>query len=146
MSSWTDKRPMSPHIWQWRWHITMLGSILHRATGMALYAGAILVAAWLFSMMMGPDAYDSFARLAGSIPGQLALFGFTLAVLYHALNGVRHLFWDVGRGFTPKLASATGWLVILLAIVGAVAVWLAAGLIPGVPGLLPLPAPAGGGG
>lgn len=134
MSSWTDKRPMSPHMQVWRWHITMLGSILHRATGIANYVGAILIVAWLAATASGYEAYDMFAALAGSILGQLVLFGFTLSVCYHLLNGVRHLFWDVGVGFTPKLASLTGIIVIAASVVLAVAVWILAGLVPGVGG------------
>jgi succinate dehydrogenase / fumarate reductase cytochrome b subunit len=132
MSDWTDKRPMSPHMQVWKWHVTMLGSILHRATGLANYAGATLVTAWLFAITLGEESYDRFAAIVGSIPGQLILFGFTLSVVYHALNGVRHLVWDAGHGFTPKLASFTGTLVLLLAIVGAIAIWVAAGLVPGI--------------
>jgi succinate dehydrogenase / fumarate reductase cytochrome b subunit len=132
MSSWTDKRPMSPHFSVWRWHVTMLGSILHRVTGCALYAGAILVVGWLFAMTFGPERYGEFAAIVASIPGQVILFGFTLSVVYHALNGIRHLFWDTGHGFNPGFASFTGWLVIVLSIVGAVAIWIAAGLVPGV--------------
>jgi len=132
MSSWTDKRPMSPHMQVWKWHVTMLGSILHRATGMANYVGAILVVAWLFVTTLGQESYDQFAAIAGSIPGQVILFGFTLSVSYHLLNGVRHLVWDIGHGFQPKFASFTGSLVILLSIVVAAAIWIATGLIPGV--------------
>jgi succinate dehydrogenase / fumarate reductase, cytochrome b subunit len=132
MSEWTDKRPMSPHMSIWRWHITMLGSILHRATGIANYVGAMLVAAWLFAAASGPELYGQFETIAGSIFGQIILFGFTLSILYHALNGVRHLVWDTGHGFTPAVASFTGFLVLVLAVVGAVAVWLLAGLVPGV--------------
>jgi succinate dehydrogenase / fumarate reductase cytochrome b subunit len=132
MSGWTDKRPMSPHLSIWRWHVTMLGSILHRATGVALYLGAFLAVAWLFAAASGPDRYEQFAGIAGSVFGQVVLFGFTVAALYHALNGLRHLVWDAGHGFTPRLASFTGVLVIVLAIGGAAAVWLLAGLVPGV--------------
>jgi succinate dehydrogenase / fumarate reductase cytochrome b subunit len=132
MSSWTDKRPMSPHVSVWRWHVTMLGSILHRATGCALYVGAMLVVGWLFAMTFGPERYEEFAAIVASMPGQVILFGFTLSVVYHALNGVRHLFWDAGHGFNPSFASLTGWLVIVLSIVGTVAIWIAAGLVPGV--------------
>lgn len=135
-TGWTDKRPMSPHVQIWRWHVTMLGSILHRATGCALYAGAILAAGWLFAVAAGPDAYAGYAMIAASIPGQIVLFGFVLSLLYHALNGVRHLVWDTGHGFTPKLASMVGWVILVVAIVGAVVVWWAAGLVPGVPGLI----------
>jgi succinate dehydrogenase / fumarate reductase, cytochrome b subunit len=132
MSSWTDKRPMSPHMQVWKWHMTMASSILHRATGVANYVGAFLVVAWLFATAAGPDLYEPFAALVGSIWGQLVLFGFTLSVSYHLLNGVRHLFMDAGKGFNPKFASFTAGLALVLSIVLAVAIWLLAGLVPGV--------------
>jgi succinate dehydrogenase / fumarate reductase cytochrome b subunit len=131
MSDWTDPRPMSPHTSIWKWHVTMAGSILHRATGVANYLGAILIVAWLCAAASGYEAYSLYGALAGSPLGQLVLYGFTLSVCYHALNGVRHLFWDAGVGFNPKLASFTGWLVIAAAIVMAAAVWVLAGLVPG---------------
>lgn len=132
MSSWTDKRPMSPHMQVWKWHMTMASSILHRATGVANYVGAFLVVAWLFATAAGPDLYEPFAALVGSIWGQLVLFGFTLSVSYHLLNGVRHLFMDAGKGFNPKFASFTAGLALVLSIALAVAIWLLAGLVPGV--------------
>jgi succinate dehydrogenase / fumarate reductase, cytochrome b subunit len=132
MSEWTDKRPMSPHMQVWKWHVTMLGSILHRATGMASYVGAALVVAWLFVTTLGEERYDQFASVIASIPAQVILFGFILSIVYHLLNGVRHLVWDTGHGLNPKFASFTGSLVIVLSIVGAVAIWLVAGLVPGI--------------
>jgi succinate dehydrogenase / fumarate reductase cytochrome b subunit len=132
MSGWTDKRPMSPHFQVWKWHVTMLGSIVHRATGLALYGGAAIAVAWLFAITLGEDRYNQFASLAGSIPGQVILFGLLWSAVYHALNGVRHLVWDAGHGFQPATANFTGWLVLLLSIVGAVGIWLVAGLVPGI--------------
>lgn len=132
MSGWTDKRPMSPHVSIWRWHITMLGSILHRATGVGNYVGAFVLVAWLFAATMGEESYDQFASIIASIPGQVVLFGFTLSVVYHLMNGLRHLVWDMGHGFQPKFASFTGTLVLLLAIIGAVTIWVVTGLVPGV--------------
>lgn len=132
MSDWTDPRPMSPHMQVWKWHVTMLGSIVHRLTGMALYGGAAIAVAWLFFTTLGQENYDQFAAVVGSIPGQVILFGLVLSAVYHALNGVRHLFWDAGHGFTPKTADFTGWLVLFLSVVGAVGIWLLAGLVPGV--------------
>jgi succinate dehydrogenase / fumarate reductase, cytochrome b subunit len=132
MTGWTDKRPMSPHLWHWRWHITMLGSILNRATGVALYVGAFLVVGWLFAAAAGPESYDAYAALVGSIPGRVILFGFILATVFHTLSGVRHLIWDAGHGFRPSVANFTGWLVLLLSIAGAVAIFVLAGLVPGV--------------
>jgi len=131
MSSWTDKRPMSPHVQVWKWHLTMASSILHRVTGVGNYLGIILVIAWLFATAVGPDLYEPLAGLTGSIWGQLILFGFTLSVCYHLLNGLRHLVMDAGAGFNPKFAGFTAGLAIVLAAVLAVAIWYLAGLVPG---------------
>ncbi len=132
MSSWTDKRPMSPHVSIWKWHITMAGSILHRATGVANYVGAAVVVAWLFATAAGPDFYEPLSAAIGSIWGQLILFGFTLSVCYHLLSGLRHLFWDAGKGFNPKFASLLGAIILVSAAALAVAIWLLSGLVPGI--------------
>lgn len=129
-SGWTDKRPMSPHVQVWKWHTTMLGSILHRATGVANYLGLVLLVGWLFSAASGPEVYGVFERIASSLPGSVVLFGFTVSILYHAMSGARHLVWDAGHGFNPKLASTLGGLFIVLALVGAAAIWVVAGLSP----------------
>ena len=115
-------RPLSPYM-TWRWHLTMLGSILHRATGFALYVGAVLVAGWAAALAAGPTTYGQYMTLLGSIPGKIVLFGFTLAVFYHLANGVRHLAWDSGVGFAPRTATTTGAAVIAFAVVATLAVW-----------------------
>lgn len=126
-SDWNDPRPMSPHIMTWKWHITMATSIFHRASGVALYVGSFLLVGWLLSLAMSssanPDAYNAFAGLMGSILGQIVMFGFTLAIMYHLANGIRHLVWDAGKGYDPGTATMSAWLVILFAIVASVALW-----------------------
>lgn len=127
-----EQRPLSPHLQVWRWHITMLGSILHRATGFANYAGVAIIVLWLFCAAMGPGRYMQFVDVAGHPVTQLILFGLTFSIIYHLLNGLRHLFLDTGAGYKPAFASMTAWIVLLLSIIGAAGVWLAAGLVPGV--------------
>jgi len=119
-------RPMSPHMQVWRWHVTMFTSILHRATGMALYVGALVVAGWVIALAAGPDAFAGYGALLASPLGLLVLFGLTFAFLYHLANGVRHLFWDVGKGFEPKTADMTGWAAIVFGAVAAVLIWIIA--------------------
>lgn len=132
MSSWTDKRPMSPHLQVWKWHLTMASSILHRASGFALYVGMFLVVGWLFATAAGPDYYEPLAALIAHPLAQLVLFGFTVAALYHLLSGVRHLIWDAGAGFNPKQASFMSGLIVVLAVAGAVVAWLLLGVVPGI--------------
>jgi succinate dehydrogenase / fumarate reductase cytochrome b subunit len=122
----SDPRPISPHLQVWRWHLTMLLSILHRVSGMALYAGAFLIVYWLGAAAAGPEAYAFAEGLLLSPIGRLVLFGFTLAATYHLFNGIRHLLWDVGWGLKPSTATATGWLTLLLTIAATLGVWAAA--------------------
>lgn len=116
-------RPLSPHMSVWRWHVTMATSILHRATGVALYVGALIIAGWAVALASGQEAFDGYRALLASPLGLLVLFGLTFSLFYHLANGVRHLFWDAGKGFEPKTADMTGWAAIAFAVVSTVLIW-----------------------
>jgi succinate dehydrogenase / fumarate reductase cytochrome b subunit len=116
-------RPKSPHLQIWRWHITMATSIFHRASGVALYAGALGLVVWLAALATGAQAFTLISDLLGTLVGQLALYAFSVAVSYHLANGIRHLFWDVGKGYAPKAADGSAWLVIIFALVAPIGVW-----------------------
>jgi len=116
-------RPTSPHLQIWRWHVTMLGSILHRITGSGLAGGAVLVALWLGALAFGPQAYDAFVGLAGSPLGLIVWFALSLAGFYHLASGVRHLIWDTGAGLSPKGASTLTTVTLVFAVVATLAFW-----------------------
>lgn len=97
-----NARPLSPHLQIYRPMLSMMMSIIHRITGAALYFGTLLVVIWLVSAASGPTAFATVQGLYGSFLGQLVLFGYTWALVHHAIGGVRHLIWDVGRGFGPE--------------------------------------------
>ena len=123
--------PKSPHLVTgglgspllWRWHITMWTSILHRATGVALYGGALIVAAWAVALAAGPEPYAQFKALLGGVPGKVVMFGLTLSIFYHLANGVRHLVWDTGRGLDVKSANASAVVVFAFAAAATLAIW-----------------------
>jgi succinate dehydrogenase / fumarate reductase, cytochrome b subunit len=125
-SSRPRPRPRSPHLQIYRWPVTMGTSILHRVTGFGLSLGTLVLAWWLVAASMGPEAYGVFEGAAFHWFGRLVLFGFSLALVFHTLNGVRHLFWDVGRGFKVSTANASGLAVYALTVVLTVATWLVA--------------------
>ena len=122
-------RPLSPHLQIWRWHVTMFCSIAHRVTGVGLYLGALLLAAWAVALASGPDAYGAYRSLLGSIPGKVVLFGMTVSIFYHLAAGVRHLVWDVGHGYQPRTADMTGAVCIAFSVVASAAVWVLAGMM-----------------
>lgn len=117
------ERPLSPHLQVYRWQITMTMSILHRATGCALAAGAFGFAWWLVAVAIGPEAYAQFTGFMRGPLGLAALFGFSFALLYHTFNGIRHLLWDVGYGYEIPKLYATGWAVAALTLVTTLALW-----------------------
>jgi succinate dehydrogenase / fumarate reductase cytochrome b subunit len=90
------KRPLSPHIQIYHWHLTMLMSIAHRITGGALYFGTLLAAWWLAALAAGPGPYAFATWVLGSWLGLLVMFGYTWALLHHLLGGLRHFVWDFG--------------------------------------------------
>jgi len=77
----------------------MFLSILHRATGIALYVGTLLLVWWLMAAATGPEAFTLFQGFAGSWIGQMVLFGYTWALFHHMFGGIKHFIWDTGAGF-----------------------------------------------
>lgn len=122
-------RPLSPHLQVWRWHLTMATSIFHRATGVALYGGALILAGWAISLASGPANYTFYMQLLGSPLGRVVMFGLTVSLFYHLANGVRHLVWDAGHGLDVKSANLSGVAVIAFGIAAAIAVWVIAAMM-----------------
>ena len=116
-------RPLSPHLSAYGWRITMLSSILHRFSGVALAFGMVVLVAGLLALAGGPADFATFAALAASIPGQVVLIGLSLAAFYHLLNGIRHLAWDAGYGFEKATATATAWVVVLGSVFATALFW-----------------------
>jgi len=120
------ERPLSPHLQVYRWQITMVMSILHRASGVLLTLAALGLAWWLLALDAGGDHYLRAARLLASPFGLIGLFGISLALVYHLLNGVRHLLWDMGWGCEISDTYRSGWAVAVLTIVLTAAIWYSA--------------------
>ena len=117
------KRPLSPHLQIWRWHITMFSSIMHRVTGSAAVAGVVLVAAWLVCLALGRETYTVFVTYAASPPGLVIWFLLSLAGFVHLTGGLRHLIWDTGAGFAPRAADALALWTMALGVVLTLAFW-----------------------
>jgi len=116
-------RPLSPHLFVYRWPITMTLSILHRATGAALSIGFVVLGIWLTSAADGGETYAVVTAFLRSGIGWLLLIGWSYAFFFHLANGVRHLFWDAGRGFEKRQANASAWFVVVLSIALTLAFW-----------------------
>jgi len=116
--------PLSPHLSIYRWPVTMTLSILHRATGVAMSVGLVVLATWLVSAASGVDDYDQFVTLMSTLAGRLLLIGWSFAFFYHLANGIRHFVWDSGRGFEKRQANASAWFVLILSVATTAVFWL----------------------
>lgn len=117
------ERPLSPHLQIYTMTINMTMSIVHRITGGALYFGTLLLAWWLLAAAMGPEQFAAANWFFGSILGQLILFGYTWALIHHALGGIRHLIWDTGRGFDLKTVDTLCWSSIIGSVTLTILLW-----------------------
>jgi succinate dehydrogenase / fumarate reductase cytochrome b subunit len=125
------ERPLSPHLQIYRPMLTMMMSIVHRITGIALFFGTVLMVWWLIAAASGPTAYANFQWYAGSFIGRLVLLGYTWALFHHMLGGIRHFIWDTGRGFGPVERE---WLVLanlIGSVVLTILTWIVAYAVRG---------------
>lgn len=116
-------RPLSPHLQIYRPQLTSVLSITHRATGAALAVGTLLLVWWLVAAASGPEQFAQVQAFLATWFGKLLLLGWTIALFYHLANGIRHLFWDAGRGFDLRSAYASGWAVLAATVVLTAIAW-----------------------
>jgi succinate dehydrogenase / fumarate reductase cytochrome b subunit len=118
-------RPLSPHLQIYRPQITSILSVSHRATGLVLSLGTLLLVWWLVALARGPEAFARAQSFVGSWFGRLLLLGWTFSLFFHLANGIRHLCWDAGYGFEIKTTTISGWIVVAAAAALTVIAWIA---------------------
>lgn len=116
-------RPTSPHLQIYRFTITMAMSIIHRATGIANYAGMALLVIWLGAAAAGQDALMQVNYIYGSWFGQLVLFGFTWSLVHHMCGGIRHFVWDTAAMMEPGQREMMAWATIIASVIITLLIW-----------------------
>ncbi|GIX33595.1 MAG: succinate dehydrogenase, cytochrome b556 subunit [Lysobacterales bacterium] len=111
-------RPLSPFMIgpYYRPQLTSMTSIAHRITGALLAIGLIGWVVWLHALAWGTPT-----AITGSTLSRLVLLLFSVGAFYHLANGIRHLFWDAGKGLSIPAAYRSGWTVVALTGLFAVA-------------------------
>jgi len=117
-------RPLSPHLFIYRFTLTMAMSIAHRITGVGLYVGVLLLAWFLVAAATDASAFQTFSSFIQSIIGRLVLFGFTWALFHHMLGGVRHFLWDAGYGLDDPQREQLAQATLIGGLALTIAVWI----------------------
>ncbi|NIK44165.1 succinate dehydrogenase / fumarate reductase cytochrome b subunit [Xanthomonas arboricola] len=101
----------------------MATSILHRATGVILSGGALVIAVSLLLLMLGEDHWNCLTQQLGAWYGQLFLFAWSWAFTYHLANGIRHIVQDFGHGFSIPAFIRSSWTSVIASLVLTAAIW-----------------------
>ena len=119
-----ENKPLSPHLQIYRPQLTSVLSITHRATGIFLgTAGLFAFIVWIASIALGPETYESTMNYLRHPIMKPLLFLWTIAFYYHLSNGIRHLFWDAGWGFTLTTTYKSGYAVLASAVTFTLITW-----------------------
>ncbi len=108
-----NKKPLSPHIQVYKWHISSLVSISHRITGIINIIGITLICLWSSLLLLGENSYEAVNLLLNSQIGKFITLGLTWSFCFQILSEIRHLIMDLGYGFELKTTKITGLLVII---------------------------------
>ncbi len=118
------ERPLSPHLTVYKLPLTgAMISITHRLTGVFLLAGAFIFVWWLGSIARGPEACRCIFDFLSSFIGKAFLLAWTAAFYLHFMNGIRHLFWDAGFGYSKGAVHKSGIFIIIGTIVLTAVSW-----------------------
>ncbi|MBL4598631.1 MAG: succinate dehydrogenase, cytochrome b556 subunit [Rhizobiaceae bacterium] len=119
-----NARPLSPHLSIYKPIPTMMMSIVHRITGIALYFGTLLIAWWLFAAASGEAYFEWVNGIMGSLIGRLILFGYTWALMHHMIGGIKHLFWDVGLGLEKETSTRLAYMSLIGSVILTILIWV----------------------
>lgn len=119
-------RPLSPHLSVYKPQLTSTLSIFHRITGLG--ASVVLYAGGIGALFSTSQSFPEIVQLIqNNVPSFIILATKTAiggSLIYHTLNGVRHLVWDVGYGFQLKHLYMSGYVVVALTAIGTILVFI----------------------
>ena len=119
-----NKKPLSPHIQIYRWHISSLVSISHRITGIINIIVITLICIWVSLLVLGDVSYNFINQLLDSIFGKFIILGIVWSFSFQMLSEIRHLIMDMGYGYELQTTRITGLLVIFGSILLTILIYL----------------------
>ena len=119
-----NKKPLSPHIQIYSWHISSLVSISHRITGIINIIAITVICFWSCWLILGENNYDFLNYFLNSLISKFIILGVVWSFSFQTLSEIRHLIMDMGYGFELQTTKVTGLLVIIGSLVLTVIIYL----------------------
>ena len=118
-----SERPLSPHLQVYKWQLSSLLSITHRLTSIINLTGITFFALWICMLFLGENIFSYYEIFVKTFIGKFIFIGFSWSFSYHLLNGIRHMFWDMGYGYDLKVANLSGIIVLILSFLYSIVVF-----------------------
>ena len=115
-----SRRPVSPHLTIYKMQISSVMSIFHRLTGIMLFVGFSLLAWWMTIWIFSKFDQSVF-NIINYLFVRIGLYALSAAFFYHLCTGIRHLFWDIGIGYSVPVMRKSGWAAFICAIILTIA-------------------------
>ena len=106
-----NKNPLTPHLQIYKWQISSLLSITHRITGVINAIAISLICVWFLLTINNEKIL--FENILNSFFGKFISISLCWTFSFHILNEIRHLMWDAGYGFDPKISKITGYTTLI---------------------------------
>ena len=119
-----NKKPLSPHIQIYKWHISSLVSISHRITGIINIIAITFICLLASLLVFGESNYKFINLFLSSLIGKFLILGLTWSFSFQILSEIRHLIMDLGYGFELRTTKITGLIVIFGSIILTVVFYL----------------------
>jgi succinate dehydrogenase / fumarate reductase cytochrome b subunit len=122
-----DDRPVYLNLFQYKWPLVAIASILHRVSGVGVFFG---IGVLLFLLQTSLESQSSFELVRSSFqsPGlKLLVWLIISGLIYHFVAGVKHLIMDWGFGEDLRSAHLASQLTLavatLLSLLAGVRLW-----------------------
>ncbi len=114
------KQPVYLNLFQFKFPVTAIASILHRMSGVILFLALPFL---LWGLQLSLQSAKDFERLQTLMTGpviKLIVWAVLVALFYHLIAGIRHLLMDMHVADGKQSGRYMAWLVILISVVFAV--------------------------
>ena len=118
-----NNNPLSPHLQVYKWQISSLLSIAHRIVGIINIVAITLICFWTLSLLLGENSYEITKVFLKSFIGKFIVISLCWTFSFHILNEIRHLMWDAGYGFDPKISKITGYTTLVLSFLSTIVIY-----------------------
>ena len=117
-----EKNPLTPHLQIYKWQISSLLSITHRITGVINAMAISAICIWLLFVIKNEKIL--LDNILSGFLGKFISISLCWTFSFHILNEIRHLIWDAGYGFDPKISKITGYATLILSFLIAIIIYL----------------------